>query len=382
MSEAFGFDKEEALSLLRLLVTTNTVNPPGNEMLLAKKLKPILEKEGFAVTIDEFVPSRCNMIVRYRGKAATPEVVFTGHLDTVPLGDITWHHDPFGCEVEGDKAFGRGISDMKSGVAAALYSMILLKRSGYTPDHDIVFVATAGEEKMSIGAFDFIKKGGMDHAGALIVCEPSSLELSPAHKGACFVKVEFFGKVAHGSMPHLGVNAIYHMASFAEALKNTAFDVKPDPHLGMPTVSLNLVKGGAALNVVPDHAECILDFRTIPGMKWSDIQKYIDSVLAKLAGTDGLKYSYEKIIELPSVACPSEDNILKAFDEAAGHPLPRKYLVFYTDASAMVTKKGLPVVIFGPGETHMAHQPDEYVLLSKYYASIGIYQKFMQLYHF
>lgn len=381
MEEPVSFDHDEAFELLKIMVQTNTVNPPGNELELASKLKPLLEKEGFQVTIDEFEPDRCNMIVRYTGKDHSRELVFTGHMDTVPLGDGTWKHDPFGCEVEDGKAYGRGISDMKSGDASALYSMILLKREGFVPDHDVLFVATAGEEKYSVGAKDFVKKGGMDKAGALVVCEPSGLELGVAHKGAYFVRTKFYGKTSHGSMPDLGINAISHFAEFVGALGSHRFGDMPDPHLGMPTVSLNMAKGGAAMNVVPDEAECVLDFRTIPGQTWADIKAFLDTILTELSNkVNDFRFSYEEMAGFPSVACPPDHAILSAFDRAAGYPMKRKYINFYTDASTMVPDADFPVVILGPGETSQAHQPDEFMYLDKYYEAISIYFRFLKEY--
>lgn len=381
MREDITYDQDEAFALLKLMVNTNTVNPPGNELALAEAIKPVLEKEGLLVSIDEFIPGRYNMIVRYPGKISGSELMATGHLDTVPLGDRKWIHDPFGCEVEDGKAYGRGISDMKSGDAAALYSLILLKRSGFVPENDIVFVATAGEEKFSIGAHDFVQKGGMDKAKALLVCEPSGLELGVAHKGAYFVKTEFYGKTAHGSMPYLGINAIAHLADFVKEIGTHTFGCEPDPHLGLPTVSLNLAKGGAAMNVVPDEAECILDFRTIPGQTWVDVKAFLDEVLTTLSKkTEDLKFAYMKMAEFPSVACPENHKILDAFDDAAGYKMKRKYINFYTDASAMVPNSDFPVVIVGPGETSQAHQPDEYMLVDKFYEAISIYYNFFKHY--
>lgn len=345
-------------------------------------MKPLLEKEGLEVEIDEFEPLRANMIVTYKGKKSSPKFVFTGHLDTVPLGEVKWDHDPFGCEVVDGKVYGRGVSDMKSGDAAALYTMILLKRSGFVPENDIIFVATAGEETLSMGALAFMKKEGMKEAGALVVCEPSCLDVCIAHKGAIWVNVKFYGKTAHGSMPDLGVNALVHMSRFIAIASSQPFDCKPDPVMGMPTVSINEGKGGAAPNVVPDYAECSLDFRTIRGQTWEDVKRFLDKALAEAAkGEEDFRYEYEKPeVILAPVYCPEEAHIKDDFDAAAGKKLDRIMLRFFTDASVLVDRPDLPVIIFGPGESYEAHQPNEFMYLDKYYESIPIYYRLMKNY--
>lgn len=376
------YNKDEALDLLRLMVTTKTVNPPGNEAELARKLQPILEKEGLEVTLDEFLPNRANMIVRLKGKQAKPELIFTGHLDTVPVGAVEWEHDPFAFDIVDGIVYGRGVDDMKGGDAAALYAMIMLKRNGIVPENDVVFVATVGEETMDLGSGHFTANGGMKDCGALVVCEPSGVALLTAHKGAVWVKVEFFGQTSHGSMPDLGINALLHMAKFINIIQKQPFDIEPDPYLGMPTLSINMATAGAAPNVVPDHAECTIDFRTIPGQTWEHVKAHLDKALAAAAeGEKDFRYQYTYIDKvLSSVACPEGHHILTDFDKAAGRELPRRQVNFFTDASTMVTRPDLPVVIIGPGESSQAHQPNEHIPLEQFYDCINIYYNFIKDY--
>lgn len=379
--ENVTFSQEEALELLKLMVSTNTIN--GNEIILEKKLQSILEKEGLECTIDEFGENgRANMLVKYPGKDhSKPILAMSGHMDTVPIGKASWKHDPFTCDIEGDKLYGRGAADMKGGDAACLYAMILMKRAGIVPPQDIIFIATAGEESLSLGAKHFVECNGMKDVGTLVICEPSGLNLTVAHKGAIWVKVEFFGKTAHGSMPNLGINALLQMTSFIEAIRKMPFDIKPNELLGLPTVSVNKCTAGSATNVVPDHAEVELDFRTIPGQTWDDIKIMLDKAL-DLASKDNpnfsAKYSYMGEILAP-VACPDGHHMLADFDAAAGRQLQRESVNFFTDASILVTPN-LPVVVFGPGEASQAHQPNEHIPLKQFYESINIYYNFMKNY--
>ena len=379
--EKINFDHEEALQLLKLMVSTNTVN--GNEIVLERKLKEILEKEGLECVIDEFGPNgRANMLVKYPGlDHSKPVLAMTGHMDTVPVGQVKWEHEPFACEIADGMLYGRGVADMKGGDTACLYAMILMKRAGILPKQNLVFIATAGEETLSLGANRFVELDGMKNVGALIVCEPSGLKQTIAHKGAIWVKVKFFGKTAHGSMPHLGINALLQMTRFVEALRDLPFAVDPNPTLGMPTVSINKCSAGAATNVVPDHAEVELDFRTIPGQTWEDIKTHIERALAIAAEGDSdfnARYAYMGKVLAP-VACPDNHHIMDDLDAAAGRKLERKSVNFFTDASVLV-EPGLPVVILGPGEDSQAHQPNEHIPLEQFYEAINIYYNFMKDY--
>ena len=268
-------EKQEALELLRSMIKTNTVNPPGNEKELAVKLAALMNSEGIEAETVEVLPGRDNLIVRMAGENHGKLLAATGHLDTVPPGGIPWEHDPFAADVVDGKLYGRGTSDMKSGDAAFLYAMIKLKREGIVPKQDVIFIGTVSEENGSLGAKAFVEAGGMKNVDALLVCEPSSNELDIAHKGAVWVKVKFYGKTAHGSMPDLGVNAVSRAAKFIAAIDAQSFDVKPDDILDMPSCSVNICQGGVATNVVPDYCEVNIDFRTIPGQTAEDIKAYL-----------------------------------------------------------------------------------------------------------
>lgn len=377
------YDKNEALNLLKLMVTTVTVGPEGNELELVSKLKPILLKEGLEVELDEFLPNRANMKVTLPGEDRNaPKLFLTGHFDTVPVGEVKWEHNPFAFEEENGIIWGRGIADMKAGDAAALYSMIMLKRSGILPKQDIVFVGTVGEETLSLGATRFVEQDGMKDAGALIVCEPSGMNVYTAHKGAVWVKVEFFGKTSHGSMPDLGINALLHMSKFINIISEQKFTCAPDSILGMPTLSINKAIAGTATNVVPDYAYCELDFRTIPGQTWEDVQAFINSAFAKASeGESDFKYQYSYMGKVLSpVACPEGHHILEDLDKAGNRKFAHQGVRFFTDASVLVQSPDLPVVVLGPGESDQAHQPNEHIKVEQFYDAIEVYYNFIRDY--
>src|SRR6185436_3365868 len=131
-------------ALTRELLAFNTVNPPGMERACAQHLGGILEAAGFKVAAHEFAPGRTSLVATIGGNARAP-ICFTGHIDVVPLGAAKWTRDPFAGETDGDRLYGRGSTDMKSGIAAFVIAALELARD-MAKGPGLVLVITAGEE--------------------------------------------------------------------------------------------------------------------------------------------------------------------------------------------------------------------------------------------
>ena len=160
------------LDLTRSLLAFNTINPPGQEQESAKYLSSLLESTGFQIRCYEFAPQRTTVIARLSGESDCPPLCFTGHVDTVPLGATQWHKDPFAGEIEGDKVYGRGSTDMKSGVAAMVIAAMRLAQRP-TMKAGLTLVLTAGEETCCQGAYHLASLDNvLGRAGAIVVGEP------------------------------------------------------------------------------------------------------------------------------------------------------------------------------------------------------------------
>jgi len=374
-------DMDEALAILHTMISCNTVNPPGNEKTLALQLQELLLNEDIDCQLDEFAANRANLVFKIKGQEQGKALLVTGHLDTVPPGEIPWQYDPFSGSIENGYIYGRGVSDMKGSDAAMLYAMIRLKRKGIIPKQDVVFLATAGEELFCLGAKRFVEQEGMQNIGAVLVGEPSDGDLLLAHKGAVCVEVTTYGKTAHGSMPHLGINAIMAMNDFLTAFAKQKFITSPHPVLGMPTYSVDQVKGGVAINVVPDSCTCGIDFRTIPGQGKAEVEAMLQTAFME-AKTKNKNFiaDYKFTCSLPSVSCPAGDKIIDYALKAAGKELKQRGVNYFTDASSLVGEKGLPMIIYGPGADSQAHQPNERLALDKFFAAIEFYENFITIY--
>ena len=176
------------VELTQELIRFNTINPPGNEDQICDYLAKLLESAGYECRKIEFAPRRTSLVAKIGSCSHTkPSICFTGHVDVVPLGARSWSHDPFAGVIEGDKLFGRGSSDMKSGVAAfVVAAMQMAQKAKDGPG--ISLIITAGEETGCEGAFHLAaSKDILDFlgpAGCFVVAEPTANEPLLGHKGA------------------------------------------------------------------------------------------------------------------------------------------------------------------------------------------------------
>jgi succinyl-diaminopimelate desuccinylase len=354
--------------LAQELIRQDTVNPPGNEIRCIAIVADRLAAAGFAVDVRPLGEGRANLVARI-GQGDAP-LAFTGHVDTVPLGARPWSMDPFGAAVVGDKLFGRGASDMKAGIAAFTTACIrhaaaLKGRPG------VLILVTAAEETGTEGAFALARSGSLPPAGALVVAEPTANYPYVGHKGALWLRLLAEGVTAHGSMPERGINAVAKAARAVARLGEFDFNEKRHAVLGAPTLNVGTFHGGININSVPDRAEVGVDIRTIPGQKHAGV---IDAVTRFLGG----EVAASAIMDVEGVwTDPSHPWIGRVFGimgELLGQPVEARGATYFTDASALVPAMGhLPAVILGPGEPAMAHQTDEYCLVSRIDQAVDAY---------
>jgi len=360
-----------ALELTQALVRFDTINPPGNERLCAEHLGSILDDAGFAVSYHEFAETRTSLVARIGGDADAKPLCFTGHIDTVPLGAAPWSVDPFAADIADGKLYGRGTSDMKSGVAAFVVAAIRLARELETGP-GMVLIITAGEETGCEGAYHLAGLGNvLGDAGAIVVAEPSSNLPFIGHKGALWLKAVASGLTAHGSMPELGINAIYKAARTISQLEDFDFNVARHPVLGKPTLNVGTVHSGMNINSVPDRAEVGIDIRTLPDQDHGDLCAHLSSYL-------GDDIAVEPVVDVGSVwTDPAEDWMLDVFDvmaEILGKMPEVCTATYFTDAAALTPAYGgPPTVILGPGEAAMAHQTDEYCVVDRIDQAVDAY---------
>ena len=361
--------------LTRELLAFNTINPPGMERACARHLGGILEAAGFRVAYHEFAESRTSLIAGIGG-GDKPPICFTGHIDTVPLGAARWSRDAFAGETDGDRLFGRGSTDMKSGIAAFVVAAVELAPF-LAQGPGVVMVITAGEEIGCEGARFLADRKLLGRAGAIVVAEPTANYPHVGHKGLAWFEVETKGVTAHGSMPDLGENAIVKMAGVIQELQHFHFPIESHPVMGKPTMNVGTIKGGLNTNSVPDEARITLDTRTVPGIDHAHLCQSLQALLGPKGAT------VRKMVDTPPLYTePENEWVQQVFDACTplldGRPTP-KTITFSTDGADL--KRGFggpPTLILGPGEPTLAHQTDEWCSMHRIEQSVDLFRGLMQ----
>lgn len=339
------------------MIRIDSTNPPGNEAPVAEMLGGLLQKAGFEISFPELAPGRPNLIARLPGEGGDP-LCFSGHMDTVPLGEAPWSFDPLGGEIENGHLLGRGSCDMKSGLAALTVAALELA-SLPQPRGGLSLVFSAAEESGCDGASMLASTPGvLEKAGAILVAEPTGCRPCLGHKGAFWFTGQTRGKAAHASMPDQGDNAIYKIARAVGKLAGHSFDIPAHPLLGGPTLNVGTIKGGTKVNMVPDRASFALDIRVLPGQIGQQVLAELEALLGPEISLELLPASAEAVwtdSDHPWVREVYQvvEGLTGAMPEPAG-------LSYFTDASALKRAMGdPPAVIMGPGPAEQAHQTDE-----------------------
>jgi succinyl-diaminopimelate desuccinylase len=347
----------DPLGLTRELIGIDTCNPPGGEEVALRHLEGLLAGAGFEVDLDLFGEGRGSLVARYNRGATDTSLCFAGHIDTVPLGTAAWSRPPFGAEVHDGLLYGRGASDMKSGIAA-MCSAAMAAAAEKVAGEIALFVCGA-EETGCQGSFRLAADSGLlGRPGAMVVCEPSRNRPLLGHKGALWLQGRTAGKAAHGSMPELGDNALYKAVDAVGRLRAMELGQPPHAHLGPATMSINTLHAGQNTNSVPDEAFFTVDLRTLPGMIGPEL-------IARLARTAGPDVEFDTLLDIPAVWTEADDPwVCRSFELLRGHlnSAPGIETVqFFTDASAFrQALPHMPIIILGPGDPNLAHRTDEY----------------------
>ena len=345
-----------ALELTRELIQAETINPPGDEGRAAELAGRRLEAAGLEVERHPLGPGRDSLVARWPGSDGRPALCLTAHLDTVPLGRAEWTHEPLAGEVDSDRVYGRGASDMKGGVAAIVTAAEQLAAVG-RGEAGLEVVLCAGEETGCEGARRLADSGVLGDVGAVLVAEPTSNYPCVAHKGVVWLGATASGRSAHGSMPHLGDNAVYKLAPAVGALEEFRFDGAEHELLGSPTVNVGTFEGGVNVNSVPDRAVAGIDVRTVPGLSGDEVEAQLGEVL-------GDDVQLTRHLDLPPVASDPDDawvqEVFGVMESLIGERPEPRGLAYFTDAAALAPAYGTPpTIICGPGDPGQAHQTDE-----------------------
>lgn len=406
----------DVVQLLSDLVRIPSVNPMGRpvsgdiyyEHRMTGHLEALFRGLGLPVERHTVAPLRDNIVTRLDGDTP-PErggkiVMLEAHQDTVPVEGMTI--EPFTPRIEGGRLYGRGSCDIKGGMSAMIAALARLASEKPAGRPTVVLVCTINEEHGFTGATHWAAtySGQVPDSGhgpeiappagrsellprvpdTAIVAEPTKLNVVVAHKGAARWRCSTRGVATHSSQPHMGDNAIYHMARVLGVLEQYGRDVVPKlashPLCGHPTLSVGLVSGGISVNTVPDCCTIEVDRRVLP---IEDAQVALDHCLDYLQSKLGPdapvvhEPPYMLTRGLGDAINGELAERLSSVIRRHGGPGELIGVPFGTDAPHFAAT-GCPTVVFGPGSIDQAHTADEWIDLDQLRTAAEILYDFVR----
>ena len=300
-------------------------------------------------------------------------VVLSGHTDVVPVTGQAWTSDPFALRVADGRAYGRGAVDMKGFDALALALVPDALRAGLR--RPIHILLSYDEETTCLGVADTIARFGADlpRPGAVIVGEPTDMEVADAHKSIVTYHTTVHGHEAHSAKPMLGANAVMAAADLVSELNRIADAMvergdasgRFDPP--STTVHVGTIQGGTARNILPKVCTFHWEFRGLPDLDMAEIpRRFAQAVERVTAGRLNRYGDYGRIetieeVSVPGLAPDPGSDAERLALRLAGRN--RTISVSYATEAGRFQGAGIPTVVCGPGSIDQAHQPDEFITL-------------------
>ncbi len=382
---------DEMVEFTADLVRIPTINPPGEAYDdCARFIGNRLAADGFDVEylVADGRPEhsarypRVNVVGGRRGGPG-PVVHLNGHFDVVPAG-AGWTLDPFGGIVRDGKIYGRGACDMKAGIAAAVFASEAITRAGVQLPGTIEISGTVDEESGGFAGVAWLAEQGRvakDRTDYVIIPEPLDVDrICIGHRGVYWFELTTRGRIAHGSMPFLGVNAIEGMGHVLEAIKSelqpvlaartTAMPVVPDG-ARHATININGIDGGQPVGGIqtPCVADCcraVFDRRFLIEEGFEPTRREIVALIERaIRAMPGLKYEMRDLMIVHPTKTPDESPLVGALDAAILRILNKPATLVASpgtyDQKHFARIAGVShCVAYGPGELELAHQPDEW----------------------
>jgi succinyl-diaminopimelate desuccinylase len=382
----------EIVDFTSALIRIPTVNPPGDYYTAcAELIGTRLASCGFEIDYvaaegrAEHTPShpRVNVIGRRHGRTARPTVHLNGHFDVVPAG-AGWTIDPFGGIVRDGRIYGRGACDMKAGIAAAVYAAEALRRAGIALQGSVEISGTVDEESGGFAGVAYLathKRLSAEHVDYVIIPEPLNVDrVCIGHRGVYWFEVETRGRIAHGSMPFFGVNAIDHMALVIDRIqrelkpalgrRTTNMPVVPD-EARHATLNINGIAGGQPVDgiqtpCVADVCRAVFDRRFLAEEAFENVRSEIETLVSDARrDVPGLQVAVRDLMVVLPVRTPEGSPLVGALERHIHQVLGRTAVQVASpgtyDHKHVDRIGGIKhCVAYGPGILDLAHQPDEW----------------------
>lgn len=371
-------ERERKIQILKDIVNIDSTN--GHEEQVANYLQKLFAEYGIESEKVQYDVDRASLVSEI-GSNDGKVLAFSGHMDVVDAGDVSkWKFPPFEAAEHEGKIYGRGATDMKSGLAAMVIAMIELHEEKQKLNGKIRLLATVGEEVGELGAEQLTQKGYADDLDGLIIGEPSGHRIVYAHKGSINYTVKSTGKNAHSSMPEFGVNAIDNLLLFYNEVEKFVKSIDATNEiLGDFIHNVTVIDGGNQVNSIPEKAQLLGNIRSIPEMDNETVKQVLVKIINKLNKQENVKleliFDYDK---QPVFSDKNSDLVHIAKSVASDivkEEIPLLGISGTTDAAEFTkAKKEFPVIIFGPGN-ETPHQVNENVSIENYLEMVDVYKR-------
>lgn len=348
-----------AVLLAQELVRIDTTSTTTGQRAAFSLVAHLLAASGYDVQVDSAASASgypLHLTAAPPTAANEPLLLFACHVDTVPTGDPhLWGRPPLSGELGGGRLHGRGASDMKAGLGAALAVLAA------HPDRNSALLLTADEEIGCLGAAAAGEKLSRLPVAAVVVPEPTDNRVLLGHRGALWLQLTARGTAAHGSTPSLGRNALLDLARALPDVE-ARLPRATDAVLGATTVNVATMAAGTAPNVVPDHAQAQIDVRYVHPEERQAILGWLKEQHPRLDVT--------VITDIPPVRTDPGDPWVRSL------PVPAEQAAapYFTDAALLgLLFPAVPVVIWGPGHVDQAHVRDEYATVDNIHRAAAWY---------
>ena len=395
-------DEDLLVRVTQDLVRAHGQNPPGEEAATTAVLAAAARELGLDVQLSPVEPGRDNLTITLAG-GNNPGLLLLGHTDVVPVGD-GWTVDPYGGLLRDGRIHGRGASDMKGGLAAALIALAALRNTPLSGPVELT--AVVDEEETGKGIRAYIA-AAVDNAGpgkpiadrleaersgarhdspsrsinspsvkspsqryvGCITAEPTDLQTIIAARGDSYLQVSVHGRASHAGNPDGGANAIYGAAAVVADIERLHAELATAPHplLGPATWSVGQINGGTGGSIVPAECVVVADRRLLPGESPAEVLADLGRRVAALHLEDrGLTVELAMPMEMPAFETPDNADLVRITEAArldgGGQPMPLAGWTAACDGGYIARDLGVPVVVLGPGSvTTQAHRADESV---------------------
>lgn len=399
--EAVQNRKQEIVNLLLDLVNTESITL--NEGPVQAKARAAMEQRGLTIdqwesSAEEIAPyvihvgeqktfqNRPIIVGTRKGAGNGRSLMLQGHIDTVPAGDpAAWHHNTFG-EIDGDRLYGLGSTDMKGGVTAFIAAAGILTDLGITLQGDLLLNTSIGEEDGGVGALSTVLRG--HKPDAIVITEPTGLQLMIAHGGSLVFRITVHGKSAHGGSRMQGVSAVEKFIPiFQDLLK---WEQERNDTLSHPLydhmenkfpISVGVVKAGEWASTVPDTliAEGRLGF--LPGETIEGMMQQAEARIAAVAAADPWMKDHPPTVEwfggqFASAEISPEEPIAQAVRSAHATILGSEpEIIAYsagTDMRLFTEIGNIPTCVYGAGDVTLAHRPEEFIEISDLLTAVEV----------